>query len=133
MARCNTKSSAKSSHFFLDSFESRSVVTVVMKLYEIVWMRGIGRLLALFLILPIRIYQLTISPLLGDVCRYHPSCSKYAVGALNIHGPFKGLVLIAYRLVRCTPFTRGGIDYVPTRGEWRSTAPFLDQPPADHR
>ena len=99
---------------------------VVRAIYEMVWVKSFGRLLALLLIFPIRIYQLTISPLLGDVCRYHPSCSKYAVGALNIHGPFKGLVLIVYRLIRCTPFTRGGVDYVPTRGEWRSSEPFHD-------
>lgn len=99
---------------------------VVRAIYEMVWVKSMGRVLALLLIFPIRIYQLTISPLLGDVCRYHPSCSKYAVGALNIHGPFKGLVLIVYRLIRCTPFTRGGVDYVPTRGEWRSSEPFHD-------
>ena len=101
-------------------------------LYELVWVKSTGRVLALAFILPIKIYQLTISPLLGEVCRYHPSCSKYAVGALNTHGPFKGLVLVSYRLVRCTPFSKGGIDYVPARGQWRSTV-YLDQPSTDHR
>ena len=81
-------------------------------------MRGLGLGLAYLLIAPIRLYQLTISPMLGDVCRYHPSCSKYAVGALRTHGPFKGLTLLLYRLVRCNPFTRGGLDPVPTRGHW---------------
>ena len=94
--------------------------------YQAVWVKTTGKLLSMILILPIRLYQLTVSPLLGDVCRYHPSCSKYAVGALNVHGPFKGLVLIAYRLIRCTPFTRGGVDYVPTRGKWRSSEPLHD-------
>ena len=133
MARLNSKGNSKGSFVNFGFIKSGVGVTVLNKIYDVVWTKGIGAILALLLILPIRIYQLTISPLLGDVCRYYPSCSKYAVGALNTHGPFKGLVLIAYRLVRCTPFTRGGIDYVPTRGEWRSTVPFLDQPPADHR
>ena len=87
--------------------------------WELVWVRGVGRLLALVLIAPIRLYQVTISPLLGDVCRYHPSCSRYAVEALRIHGPLKGLTLLTYRLVRCTPLTRGGLDPVPPRGMWR--------------
>lgn len=89
------------------------------KLYELIWQNGIGKLLALVLIAPIRLYQMTISPLLGDVCRYYPSCSKYAVESLKVHGPFKGLILTAYRLLRCTPFTRGGIDPSPERGRWR--------------
>lgn len=89
------------------------------ELWETLWVRGLGRLLSLLLIAPIRLYQLTISPLLGDVCRYHPSCSKYAVEALRIHGPLKGLTLLTYRLVRCTPFTRGGVDPVPPRGKWQ--------------
>lgn len=89
------------------------------KFFDAVWTKGVGKLLAYVLIAPIKVYQWTISPLLGDVCRYHPSCSKYAVGALKVHGPFKGLILTAYRLVRCTPFTRGGLDPVPERGDWR--------------
>jgi putative membrane protein insertion efficiency factor len=93
----------------------------VRVLWSLVWTRGIGRLLALLLIAPIRVYQWTISPLLGDVCRYHPSCSRYAVEALRTHGPFKGLTLTAYRLLRCTPFTRGGLDPVPPRSMWRPT------------
>ena len=89
------------------------------KLYELIWQNGIGKLLSLVLIAPIRLYQMTISPLLGDVCRYYPSCSKYAVESLKVHGPFKGLILTAYRLLRCTPFTKGGIDPSPERGRWR--------------
>ena len=89
------------------------------RLYQVLWVDGIGKLLAYILIAPIRVYQWTISPMLGEVCRYHPSCSKYAVGALKVHGPVKGLLLTTYRLLRCTPFTRGGLDPVPDRGDWR--------------
>ena len=96
-------------------------MTELRRVWELLWVRGLGRLLALLLIAPIRVYQWTISPMLGDVCRYYPSCSKYAVEALRAHGPLKGLTLIAYRLVRCTPFTRGGLDPVPPRGLWRPT------------
>ncbi|MEN9923089.1 MAG: hypothetical protein RIS09_603 [Actinomycetota bacterium] len=87
--------------------------------YQTLWVNGVGKFLAWLLILPIRVYQKTVSPLLGDVCRYHPSCSKYAVGSLETHGPFKGLVLTVYRLGRCTPFTKGGLDPVPDRGRWK--------------
>lgn len=93
-------------------------MAVLVKAWEVVWIKGFGRVLSFLLILPIRLYQITISPMLGDVCRYYPSCSKYAVGALHMHGPFKGLVLTSYRLVRCTPFTGGGLDPVPERGHW---------------
>ena len=91
----------------------------LMAVWDRVWTRGVGLALAWALIAPIKLYQWTISPLLGEVCRYHPSCSKYAVGALKVHGPFKGLLLTAYRLLRCTPFTRGGLDPVPDRGHWQ--------------
>jgi putative membrane protein insertion efficiency factor len=66
----------------------------------------------------IRVYQRFISPLTGPSCRYHPSCSAYAVKALQVHGPFKGLVLGTWRILRCNPFTKGGFDPVPPRGRW---------------
>ncbi len=91
----------------------------LVRIWDRLWVRGIGLALAWVLIAPIRVYQWTISPMLGDVCRYHPSCSRYAVESLRTHGPFKGLTLLSYRLVRCTPFTRGGLDPVPPRGMWR--------------
>ncbi|MFO7326524.1 MAG: membrane protein insertion efficiency factor YidD [Pseudomonadota bacterium] len=66
-----------------------------------------------FLIALIRGYQLAISPLLGQCCRFHPSCSCYAREAIEKHGPLKGLSLSARRLLRCHPFNEGGIDPVP--------------------
>lgn len=98
------------------------------QLWQWIWVDGIGRVLAYLLIAPIKLYQWTISPMLGEVCRYYPSCSKYAVGALKVHGPFKGLVLTAYRLLRCTPFTRGGLDPVPDRGHWQPTISPTGEP-----
>jgi putative membrane protein insertion efficiency factor len=63
----------------------------------------------------IRVYQWTISPLLGPVCRYHPSCSRYGFEAIRIHGAVKGTVLTAWRILRCNPWSAGGVDYVPAR------------------
>jgi len=68
----------------------------------------------------IRIYQRTISPLLGPVCRYYPSCSHYGYEAMSVHGALKGTILTAWRILRCNPWSAGGIDDVPARGKWRS-------------
>ena len=65
------------------------------------------------------VYRHTISPILPPTCRYHPSCSAYAFGALQRHGAAKGFVLASWRLLRCNPFTPGGLDPVPPRGRWR--------------
>jgi putative membrane protein insertion efficiency factor len=69
----------------------------------------------------IRIYQRTISPLLGPRCRYYPSCSQYGYEAMSVHGALKGTILTAWRILRCNPWSAGGIDEVPTRGRWRWT------------
>ena len=63
----------------------------------------------------IKVYQYTLSPLLGPRCRYYPSCSNYAVEALHEHGALRGLGLAAWRLLRCNPFSNGGYDPVPPR------------------
>ena len=47
----------------------------------------------------------------AGTCKYHPSCSQYALDALRKHGPFKGTALAAWRLLRCNPWSRGGVDY----------------------
>ena len=65
------------------------------------------------LIAPIRLYQMTLSPMMGNVCRFTPSCSRYAVEALQRHGPVKGLYLTARRILRCNPWNEGGWDPVP--------------------
>lgn len=71
-----------------------------------------SRWLAWPLRLLIRIYQLTLSPLLGPRCRFYPSCSNYALRALQVHGLFKGSWLTLRRLARCHPWHEGGVDHV---------------------
>ena len=65
------------------------------------------------LLLPVRLYRRFLSPVMPPACRFHPSCSKYALDALLIHGPFRGSYLAARRLMRCHPFHPGGLDPVP--------------------
>ena len=71
------------------------------------------------LLAPVRFYQRFISPALPTSCRYHPTCSAYAVTALEVHGLIKGTLLALWRLLRCNPLTRGGVDHVPDKGRWR--------------
>jgi len=59
----------------------------------------------------IKIYQTLISPLFGPRCKYYPSCSRYAADAVTEYG-IKGLAMAAWRLVRCNPWSHGGVDYV---------------------
>ena len=61
----------------------------------------------------LRAYQLAISPLLGPRCRFYPSCSNYALEALQIHGAARGSLLAAKRVCRCHPWNEGGFDPVP--------------------
>lgn len=76
-------------------------------------MTMIRALAVTLLLLPIRFYRAFISPLLPPLCRFHPSCSVYAMGAISAHGPLKGIWLTARRLSRCHPFHPGGADPVP--------------------
>lgn len=72
-----------------------------------------SRFLASFLVFLVRAYQLALSPHFGGQCRFDPSCSEYAVDALEVHGPVRGLRLAALRIARCHPFSPGGFDPVP--------------------
>ena len=76
-------------------------------------MKGILKILSWILVLPIRFYQVCISPLLGPSCRFTPTCSEYARQAILKHGPFKGLYLAVRRLLRCHPWGGSGYDPVP--------------------
>jgi uncharacterized protein len=59
----------------------------------------------------ILVYRWTISPVLGNRCKYHPSCSQYALDALREYGLLKGSILVGWRLLRCNPWSHGGVDY----------------------
>lgn len=71
-------------------------------------------------VIAISVYKKFISPLTPASCRLHPSCSSYALTAVQLHGPIKGVLLSAWRLLRCNPFTKGGVDPVPAKGAWRA-------------
>lgn len=73
----------------------------------------IRRMITSVLILPIRVYQICISPYLGPCCRFQPTCSQYAVEALRRHGPLRGSWLALRRILRCHPWGGSGYDPVP--------------------
>ncbi|HJZ61235.1 MAG TPA: membrane protein insertion efficiency factor YidD [Miltoncostaeaceae bacterium] len=62
-------------------------------------------------VLPIRAYQRVVSPMLGQRCRYYPSCSEYAAQAIREFGVMRGMVLAGWRLLRCNPLSHGGVDH----------------------
>ena len=62
--------------------------------------------------LPIHLYRAVVSPLLGPRCKYHPTCSRYALDALSEYGVLRGLALAGWRLLRCNPWSHGGVDHV---------------------
>jgi putative membrane protein insertion efficiency factor len=69
----------------------------------------------------LRVYQRTLSPLLGPRCKYYPSCSEYAVQAIGRYGILRGSVLATWRLLRCNPFSHGGYDPVSEQTLFRRT------------
>ena len=73
-----------------------------------------------FLALMIRGYQKFLSPLLGPRCRYYPTCSNYALQAVHTHGALKGTLLGTWRVLRCNPWSKGGVDHIPEKGSWRA-------------
>ncbi len=76
-------------------------------------MKKVSRFLAWLVIQPIRFYQRYISPMLPPACRFTPTCSQYAVEALQKYGPLKGLYLAVKRILRCHPWGGSGYDPVP--------------------
>ena len=77
-------------------------------------------MIARALVALIRGYKRFISPHLGQHCRFTPTCSEYAMQALQVHGLFKGGVLALWRILRCNPFGRWGYDPVPPKGRWKN-------------
>ncbi|GHU36226.1 putative membrane protein insertion efficiency factor [Bacilli bacterium] len=70
------------------------------------------KMMTQILIAPVRFYQVAISPLLPRACRYHPTCSNYMIIAIQKHG-FLGVLMGTARILRCNPFVKGGVEYVP--------------------
>jgi putative membrane protein insertion efficiency factor len=67
------------------------------------------------LVVFIRFWRAAISPLYGNVCRYYPTCSAYGLGSIQQYGVVRGSVMTVWRILRCNPWSRGGIDDVPDR------------------
>ncbi|WP_438448775.1 membrane protein insertion efficiency factor YidD [Gorillibacterium sp. sgz5001074] len=68
---------------------------------------------------PVRFYRKFLSPLKPPTCRFYPTCSQYALEAIEVHGALKGSILSAVRICKCHPFHPGGIDEVPPKGRWK--------------
>lgn len=82
------------------------------------WDRSVGFVLTWLLIAIIGVYRTVVSPVLPPTCRFHPSCSAYGLEAVRTHRAVKGGILTAWRIVRCNPWSRGGVDPVPAVGRW---------------
>jgi uncharacterized protein len=81
----------------------------------------VKRLLIALLLAPIRAYQRWISPGFAPRCRYYPTCSAYAVESIRELGPLRGTILAGWRLLRCNPFSKGGVDEPADRRLFRGT------------
>lgn len=73
------------------------------------------------LIMIVKFYRKFISPLFPPCCKYYPTCSTYALTAIERFGAFRGMLLAAWRLLRCNPWSMGGIDYVPEKFTFRTS------------
>jgi uncharacterized protein len=67
----------------------------------------------------VHVYRWTLGPLTAGSCKYHPSCSQYALDALRTYGFFRGSVLAGWRLLRCNPWSHGGVDFVSDQRVFR--------------
>ena len=75
----------------------------------------ISKALVWIMIIPVKIYKYTISPLLPNSCRHVPTCSEYTIEALKVHGPLRGTCLAIWRILRCNPWGTHGYDPVPSK------------------
>jgi hypothetical protein len=80
-------------------------------------LKSIKKICQLILILPIRAYQYIHPSFFRGTCRFYPTCSHYAIEAIETHGALKGFYLAIFRIIRCNPFCKGGYDPVPPRKE----------------
>jgi putative membrane protein insertion efficiency factor len=83
-------------------------------------MSPIAKAARVVVLVPIRVYQRLFSPLMGQRCRYYPSCSEYAAQAVTNFGILRGLVLAGWRVLRCNPFSHGGYDPVEAQRLFKS-------------
>ena len=90
--------------------------------------RFLVRLPALLVIGLLRLYRLLVSPTYGDTCRFYPSCSAYALGAVTEHGLLRGGWLALRRLGRCHPWNPGGVDHVPVNARRAAKAAAAGAP-----
>ena len=86
-----------------------------MKAHVVLVLRRLVRLPAAIVVLLLRVWQLVVSPLYGPTCRFYPSCSAYALEAVDRHGLLRGGWLAVRRLGRCHPWNPGGVDLVPPK------------------
>ena len=93
--------------------ESQKPDSAVYNFFLIRWIRA---LFVFLLIVPVKVYQWLISPLLPKTCRYNPTCSEYAIESLRVHGPLLGLLLGTKRILSCHPWGGHGHDPVPPKG-----------------
>lgn len=80
-------------------------------------------------LLPIRGYQRVVSPALPRSCKYHPSCSQYAIDAVRGYGIVRGCLLASWRVMRCNPWSDGGYDPVEKQSLFRSASPLAGNEP----
>jgi putative membrane protein insertion efficiency factor len=90
----------------------------------------VRRALIALVLAPIRVYRLVISPGLPRRCKYEPTCAAYAEQAVRELGVVRGLILAAWRLARCNPWSNGGYDPLEARTIFRGAGPGLDDPVA---
>ena len=98
--------------------KAKSLILSAASAGKSLWDATFGRVLVAALVGLIRAYQILLSPRIGQVCRYYPTCSHYGLEAVKIHGASKGTLLAAWRVLRCHPWAVGGIEYVPAKGSW---------------
>jgi putative membrane protein insertion efficiency factor len=90
---------------------------MTMRLRKLIWAAGWP--LRQLVVLPIRLYRVSLGKVVGGGCRFHPSCSAYAIDAIERTGVVRGLALSAWRLARCSPLSSGGVDLAPAGRTWR--------------
>lgn len=84
-----------------------------LRLFLSILPKTLNKILSGFFILLIKVYQFTLSPLIGRQCRFFPTCSNYSIEAFQKYGPFKGLYLTIKRILSCNPWGGHGFDPVP--------------------